>query len=97
MNSNVQAKRIIHKNVAFAIALGVFSSGTAIGAISADARVSQTAHKKSKTAVSGQGKTVSYREMTSFSSNTAVTKNDYATLRAVYELPAGDLYSTLGR
>lgn len=47
--------------------------------------------------MSGQGKTVSYREMTSFSSNTAVTKNDYATLRALYELPAGDLYTTLGR
>lgn len=28
---------------------------------------------------------------------TAVTKNDYATLRALYELPAGDLYTTLGR
>ncbi len=47
--------------------------------------------------MSGQGKTVSYREMTSFSSNTAVTKNDYATLRALYELPPGDLYTTLGR
>lgn len=47
--------------------------------------------------MSGQGKTVSYREMTSFSSNTAVTKNDYATLRALYELPADDIYTTLGR
>jgi len=47
--------------------------------------------------MSGQGKTVSYREMTSYSTNSAVTKNDYATLRALYELPAGDTYTTLGR
>ncbi len=47
--------------------------------------------------MAASGKTISYREMTSFSSNSAVTKNDYATLRALYELPAGDLYSTMGR
>ena len=47
--------------------------------------------------MAANGKTVSYREMTSFSSDTAVTKNDFATLRALYELPPGDLYSTLGR
>ncbi len=47
--------------------------------------------------MAGSGKTVSYREMTSYSSSSAVTKNDYATLRALYELPAGDLYSTMGR
>ncbi len=47
--------------------------------------------------MSGHGKTVTYREMKSYSSNTAVTKNDYATLRALYELPADSLYMTSGR
>lgn len=45
----------------------------------------------------GQGKMVTYREMTSYSTNSAVTKNDYATLRALYELPPGESYVQQGR
>lgn len=47
--------------------------------------------------MSGQGKTVTYREMTSYSASSAVTKNDYATLRALYELPPDYLYQPLNR
>lgn len=46
--------------------------------------------------MAGKGKTISWREKAQYSAASPVNRNDFVTLRALYELPPDNLFETLG-